>query len=127
MLARLAALPFLITAQLVAQQSVVTPLLSKDLPECPGKEAVVLTVDLPPGSSGTVHRHNAHVFVYVVQGSIVMQVKGGQPVTLGVGQTFYENPDDIHTVGRNASKTRPAKFVVFFVKNKGVPPVLPAQ
>ena len=87
----------------------------------------MVTVDLPPGEVGSIHRHDAHVFVYVLRGSIVMQVKGGRPVTLGPGQTFYEDPHDIHTVGRNASATKPAKFLAFFVKNKGEPLVLPVK
>lgn len=87
----------------------------------------MLTVEYPPGGSDPVHRHDADVFVYVLKGSIVMQVKGGPEVTLHLGQTFYEGPDDIHTIGRNASKTEPAKFLVFFVKAKGAPPVIPVQ
>jgi len=105
----------------------VTPLLSKDLKEFPGKEGVMITVEYPPGSVDPVHRHNAHAFVYVLEGSIVMQVKGGKEVTLKPGDTFYEGPDDIHTVGRNASKTEPAKFVVFFVKDKGAPVLVPEK
>src|SRR5215813_12966151 len=112
-------LAFLTAATLIAQDAQVSPLLSKDLPECPGKEATMITVVYPPGASDPVHRHNAHAFVYVLEGSIVMQVKSGKDVTLTPGQTFYEGPNDIHTVGRNASKTQPAKFVVFLVKDKG--------
>jgi quercetin dioxygenase-like cupin family protein len=118
---------FLIAGSLFAQDAQVTPLLSKDLPECPGKEAMMITVVYPPGASDPIHRHNAHAFVYVLEGSIVMQVKGGKEVTLTPGQTFYEGPDDIHTVGRNASKTKPAKFVVFFVKDKGAPVLIPVK
>ncbi len=110
-----------------APEAKVTPLLSKDLKECPGKEAVMITVEYPPGSVDPVHRHNAHAFLYVLEGSVVMQVKGGKEVTLKPGDTFYEGPDDIHTVGRNASKTEPAKFVVFFVKDKGAPLLIPAE
>jgi quercetin dioxygenase-like cupin family protein len=99
----------------------VTSLMSKDLKEFAGKEGLMITVDYPPGSSDPIHRHNAHAFVYVLEGSIVMQLKGGKEVTLTPGQTFYEGPDDVHVVGRNASKTKPAKFVVFFVKDKGAP------
>jgi quercetin dioxygenase-like cupin family protein len=105
----------------------VTRLLSKDLKEFPGKEGLLITVEYPPGSVDPVHRHNAHGFIYVLEGSIVMQVKGGKEVTLKSGETFYEGPDDIHTVGRNASKTEPAKFVVFFVKDKGAPILVPEK
>jgi len=97
------------------------------LADLPGKEALMLKVEYPPGSVEHVHRHNAHAFVYVLEGSIVMQVKGGPEVTLTPGQTFYEGPNDVHTVGRNASATRPAKFVVVLAKNTGAAPVLPAE
>jgi quercetin dioxygenase-like cupin family protein len=109
-----------------APQARVTSLTSKDLPELPGKEALMIFVEYPPGSVDPIHRHNAHAFVYVLEGSIIMQVKGGKEVTLMPGQTFYEGPDDVHVVGRNASSTKPAKFVVFFVKNKGAPVLVPA-
>src|SRR3954465_3211172 len=99
----------------------VTPLFSKDLKDYPGKEGQVITVEYPPGAVDPVHRHNAHGFVYVLEGSIVMQLKGGKEVTLKPGETFYEGPDDVHTVGRNASKTEPAKFVVVLLKDKGAP------
>jgi quercetin dioxygenase-like cupin family protein len=105
----------------------VTPLLAKDLTGIPGKEGTMVTVEYAPGASSAEHRHNAHTFVYVLEGSVVMQVKGGKEVTLGPGQTFYESPDDIHTVSRNASSTQPAKFLVFFVKDKGAPPTVPAK
>lgn len=105
----------------------VAPLFSKDLTDIPGKEALMLTVVYPPGSVEHAHRHDAHAFVYVLEGSIVMQVKGGLEVTLTPGQTFYEGPSDVHVVGRNASATVPAKFVVVLVKNKGVAPVLPIE
>ena len=125
---------FLLPATVMAQQptsqaphAAVTPLTSKDLPDIPGKEALMITVEYPPGSVDPVHRHNAHAFIYVLEGSIIMQVKGGKEVTLTPGQTFYEGPDDVHVVGRNASSTKPAKFVVFFVKNKGAPVLVPAQ
>ena len=121
-----AALLFLTTSALIAQDAQVTPLMSKDLADLPGKEGVMITVVYPPGASDPVHRHNAHTFVYVLEGSIIMQVKGGKEVTLKPGQTFYEGPDDIHTVGRNASKTKPAKFVVLLVKDKGAPVLIPA-
>jgi quercetin dioxygenase-like cupin family protein len=112
---------------LVAQEAKVTPLMSKDLTECPGKEGVMITVEYPPGHSDEIHRHNAYAFVYVLEGSVVMQVRGGKEVTLTPGQTFYEGPDDVHVVGRNASKTKPAKFVAFFVKDKGAPITVAAK
>jgi quercetin dioxygenase-like cupin family protein len=108
-----------------SKEAKVTPLMSKDLPEFPGKEGVMLVIEYPPGSMDPVHRHNAHGFIYVLEGSIVMQVKGGKEVTLTPGQTFYEGPSDVHVVGRNASQTKPAKFVVFFVKDKGAPILVP--
>jgi quercetin dioxygenase-like cupin family protein len=117
----------LISTTLVAQEAKVAPLMSKDLTECPGKESVMITVEYPAGHSDEIHRHNAYVFVYVLEGSLVMQVRGGKEVTLAPGQTFYEGPDDIHLVGRNASKTKPAKFVAFFVKTKGAPILVPAK
>ena len=120
-------LAFLFTGTLMAQQAKVAPLLSKDLPEFPGKEALMITVEYPPGSSDPVHRHYAHAFIYVLEGSIVMQVKGGKEVTLTPGQTFYESPADIHTVGRNASRTKPAKFLVFLIKNKNAPVLVPVK
>ena len=125
---------FLMTGTLMAQHPAasgqaphasVTSLTSKDLPESPGKEALMIIVDYPPGAVDPIHRHNAHAFVYVLEGSIVMQVKGGKEVTLTPGQTFYEGPDDVHVVGRNVSGTKPAKFVVFFVKDKGAPVLVP--
>jgi quercetin dioxygenase-like cupin family protein len=121
------ALACLMSSTLVAQEAKVTELLSKDLTNLPGKEGLMITVEYPPGSSDPIHRHNAHAFVYVLEGSIVMQVKGGKEVTLTPGQTFYEGPNDVHVVGRNASKTKPAKFVVFLVKDKGAPVVIPAN
>jgi len=121
------ALLFFMTGAVMAQEAKVTELLSKDLTEFPGKEGLMITVEYPPGSSDPVHRHYAHAFVYVLEGSIVMQVKGGKEVTLTPGQTFYEGPNDIHVVGRNASTTKPAKFVVFLVKDKGAPVLVPVQ
>jgi quercetin dioxygenase-like cupin family protein len=117
----------LISTTLVAQEAKVAPLMSKDLTECPGKETVMITVEYPPGHSDEIHRHNAYAFVYVLEGSVMMQVRGGKEVTLTPGQTFYEGPDDIHIVGRNVSKTKAAKFVAFFVKNKGAPITVPAK
>ena len=124
----------LLTGTLLAQQPTGTPrapeakvtsLMSKDLTELPGKEVLMITVEYPPGSIDPIHRHNAHAFVYVLEGSIVMQVKGGKEVTLTPGQTFYEGPDDVHLVGRNASSTKPAKFVVLLIKDKSAPVLVP--
>ena len=109
------------------KEAKVTQLVSKDLPEVPGKEGLMITVEYPPGGSDPIHRHNAHAFVYVLEGSIVMQVRGGKEVTLTPGQTFYEGPSDVHVVGRNASQTKPAKFVVFLVKDKGAPVLVPGE
>jgi quercetin dioxygenase-like cupin family protein len=110
-----------------AAEAVVNPIITKELPDFPGKEVLVLTVVYPPGSMDPVHRHNAHGFIYVLEGSIVMQVRGGKEVTLTPGQTFYEGPSDIHVVGRNASSTESAKFLVFFLKDKGAPVLVPAK
>ena len=118
---------FLVAGTLAAQEAEVTPLMSKDLADFPGKEAEMITVVYPPGSKDPIHRHNAHAFVYVLEGSIVMQVKGGKEVTLTPGQSYYEGPADLHTVGRNASKTDPAKFVVFLIKDKGAPVLIPVK
>jgi quercetin dioxygenase-like cupin family protein len=112
---------------LASPEAVVTPLVAKDLPEFKGKEGVMILVEYPPGASDPIHRHDAHVFVYVLEGSIVMQVRGAPEVTLTPGQTFYEGPNDVHVVGRNASNTQPAKFIVFFVKNKGAPILKPVN
>ncbi len=121
------ALACLMPGTLVAQEAKVTPLLSKDLTNLPGKEGLMITVEYPPGSSDPIHRHNAHAFIYVLEGSVVMQVKGGKEVTLTPGQTFYEGPDDVHVVGRNASKTQPAKMLVILVKDKGAPILVPVK
>jgi quercetin dioxygenase-like cupin family protein len=118
---------FLIGGALMAQDAQVTPLMSKDLADFPGKEVLMITVVYPPGASDPIHRHNAHAFVYMLEGSVVMQVKGGKGVTLTPGQTFYEGPNDIHVVGRNASTTKPAKFLVFLVKNKNAPVLVPVK
>jgi quercetin dioxygenase-like cupin family protein len=109
------------------REAKVTPLFSKDLTDFPNKEGLMITVEYPPGASDPIHRHNAHAFVYVLEGSIVMQVRGGKEVTLTPGQTFYEGPSDVHVVGRNVSQTKPAKFVVFLVKDKGAPVFVPAN
>src|SRR5215470_7235206 len=121
------ALAFLTTRVLVAHEPKVTEVFSKELTDIPGKEGLMLTVEYPPGGSDPIHRHNAHAFLYVLEGSIVMQVRGGKETTLTAGQTFYEGPDDVHVVGRNASQTKPAKFVVVLVKDKGAPAVVPAN
>jgi quercetin dioxygenase-like cupin family protein len=110
-----------------AGEAKVTPLLTQDLKEAPGQEATMLTVEYGPGESSPEHRHNAHVFVYVLEGELTMQVKGQKAVTLGPGQTFYESPDDVHAVSRNASATKPVRFLVFFVKKKGAPTTVPAN
>ena len=112
---------------LVAQDGTQEVLLSKDLAGVPGKELLMLTVEYPPGGSDTAHRHHAQTLVYVLEGSIVMQVRGEGTMTLVPGQTFYEAPDDVHVVSRNASHTAPAKFLVFFVKDKGAPILVPAK
>jgi quercetin dioxygenase-like cupin family protein len=117
----------LITGTLMAQEAKVTSLMSKDLKDFPGKEGLMIAVEYPPGATDPIHRHNAHAFVYVLEGSIVMQLKGGKEVTLTPGQTFYEGPDDVHIVGRSADKTKPAKFVVFLIKEKGAPVLVPVK
>jgi quercetin dioxygenase-like cupin family protein len=111
----------------MAQEPKITSLMSKELAENPGKEVLMITVEYPPGSVDPVHRHNAQAFVYVLEGSIVMQVRGGKEVTLTPGQTFYEGPDDVHVVGRNASLTKPAKFLVVLIKDKGAPVLVPVE
>jgi quercetin dioxygenase-like cupin family protein len=111
----------------LAQEPKVTSLMSKDLPESPGREVLMITVEHAPGGSSAIHRHDAHAFVYVLEGSVVMQLKGGQQVTLTPGQSFYEGPNDVHLVDRNASSSRPAKFLVVLIKNKGAPALVPAQ
>jgi quercetin dioxygenase-like cupin family protein len=105
----------------------ITPVLGQDLADLPGKEGLMLTVEFPPGHVSDVHRHDAHVFVYVLEGEIEMQVAGGELKRLKRGDAFYENPQDVHSVARNASKKKRAKFLVTLVKNKGVAPVLPVQ
>ena len=117
----------LMTGTAMAQQPKVAALMSKDLPESPGREVLMITVEHAPGGSSAIHRHNAHAFVYVLEGSVAMQLKGGQQVTLTPGQTFYEGPDDVHVVDRNASGTQPAKFLVLMIKDKGAPAVVPVE
>jgi quercetin dioxygenase-like cupin family protein len=123
----LACLSFTADPALASPEAVVTPLFAKDLPEFQGREGVMILVEYPPGASDPIHRHNAHAFVYVLEGSVIMQVKGGAPVTLHPGESFYEAPNDIHLVARNASKTEPAKFLVVFVKDKGAQIVIPVE
>jgi quercetin dioxygenase-like cupin family protein len=117
----------LIAGTLMAQEVKVTSLMSKIMTDVSGKEGLMITVEYPPGGSDPIHRHNAHAFLYVLEGSVVMQVKGGKQVTLTPGQTFYEDSNDVHIVGRNASKTQPAKFLVFLVKDKGAPVLVPVK
>ena len=129
---RMVVLAFLITSTLLIPSALmadetITPLMSKDLAGLPAKEVLMYTVDFPAGFSSPVHRHNAQVSVYVLKGSVVMQVRGGQGVTLTPGQSFYENPNDIHVVSRNASSTKTAKFLVFLIHKKGAPLVIPAK
>ena len=124
----LGALLLSFTASVAAQEPAkVTTLMSRDLTDIPGKEGTMLIVEYAPGGAGPIHRHDAHAFVFVLEGSVVMQVKGAEPVTLHPGQTFYEGPNDVHLVGRNASKTEPAKFLVVFVKNKGALILTPVE
>ena len=105
----------------------ITTLMTKDLAGSPGEQVLMYTVDFPPGFSSPIHRHNAQVSVYVLEGSVTMQVRGGEELTLGPGQTFYEDPSDIHVVSRNASNTESAKFLVFLINKKGAPLVIPAE
>ena len=121
------ALLCLMTGTAMAQEAKVTSLMSKDLPEHPGKEMLMITVEHAPGGSSPSHRHNAHAMVYVLEGSVVMQVKGGKQVTLTPGQSFYEGPDEVHVVDRNASRTKPVKFLVVLIKDKGAPALVPAE
>jgi len=117
----------LMCGTVMAQEPKVTPVMSKDLPDVAGKEVLMITVEYPPGGKDPIHRHNAHGFIYVLEGTIVMQVKGGKEVTLTPGQTWYEGPEDVHVVGRNASTTKPAKFLVFLLKEKGAPALVPSN
>src|SRR5215813_14253390 len=117
----------LMSGTAMAQEPKVTTLFSKDLAENPGKEVLMISVEHAPGGTNAIHRHNAHAFVYVLEGSVVMQLKGGPQVTLTPGQTFYEGLDDIHLVDRNASSTNPAKFLVLLIKDKGAPAVIPVK
>jgi quercetin dioxygenase-like cupin family protein len=121
------AVPFGAAFAQTAPQPIVAPLMQKDLADMPGREMLMLSVEYPPGAVEHIHRHDAYAFVYVLEGTIVEGVRGGKEVTLTPGQTFYEGPNDVHTIGRNASTTKPAKFVVVLVKKKGVDAVLPAK
>ena len=116
-----------LTGPAMAQGPTVTSLMTKALTDDPGKEFLMITVEYPPGGTDPVHRHDAQAFVYVLEGTVVMQVRGGKEVTLTPGQTFYEGPDDVHVVGRNASKNKPAKFLAVFVKKKGAPVLIPER
>jgi quercetin dioxygenase-like cupin family protein len=127
MMKRILLMLFFACSPLIAQDAQVSSLVLKALPDVPGKDVQVLTVVYPPGAHDPVHRHYADAFVYVLEGSIVMAVNGDKPVTLTAGQTFYEGPSDIHTIGRNASSTAPAKFVVFLLKNKNAPVLVPVK
>ena len=122
-----AALPLGGALAQTAPQPIVVPVMQKDLADIPGREMLMLNVEYPPGAVEHVHRHDASAFVYVLEGTIVEGVRGGKEVTLTPGQAFYEGPNDVHTVGRNASTTKPAKFVVVLVKKRGVDAVLPAE
>ena len=115
------------TARASEPGPVVVPLMLKELADLPGKEMLMITVNYPPGAVEHIHRHNGHAFVYVLEGTIIEGVRGGKEVTLTPGETFYEGPNDVHTVGRNASTTKPAKFIVVLLKEKGVGAVLPAE
>jgi quercetin dioxygenase-like cupin family protein len=117
----------LMSGTAMAQEPKVTPLMSEALQNNPNREVLMITVEHAPGGSSAIHRHNAQAFVYVLEGSVVMQLKGGKQVTLTPGQTFYEGPDDVHLVDRNASSTSPAKFLVFLIKDKGAPALVPAE
>jgi quercetin dioxygenase-like cupin family protein len=116
----------LLLAAVPVEAADVKDLFAVDLADYPGKEARMLEVSYPPGARDMVHRHNAHALVYVLEGEIVMQLKGKPAVTLKAGQTFYEGPEDVHVVGRNASATQPARFVVVLLKAKGAPVLTPA-
>ena len=105
----------------------VTPLLTKPLAGIDGKEGLMVVVEYPPGVASAAHRHNANTFVYVLEGTVVMQVAGGQEMMLTAGQTFYESPSDVHTVSRNASDSKAAKILVLLVKDVGAPVTLPAN
>ena len=121
------ALPVTVTAQTAAPQSSRKTLMAKDLPDFPGKEAMVYIVEYPPGTNNPPHRHNGHVFLHVLEGQLNAQVKGGEPVVLNPGSTYYESPADIHVVSRNASATAPAKAIIFIIHDKGAPLSTPVK
>ena len=105
----------------------VTSLMTKPLSDFPGKEVLMITVDYPPGGSDPIHKHDAHGFIHVLEGSMVMGAEGGKPVTLTPGETFYEGPADIHTIGHKASQTQPAKFLVLLLRNENAPALVPVE
>jgi quercetin dioxygenase-like cupin family protein len=115
------------STQQTPPMAIVKELMTKQLPDYPGKEALMIEVEYPPGGADPVHRHDAHGFIYVLEGTIVMGVRGSEPVTLTAGQTFYEGPNDVHTIGHNASTTKPARFIVLLLKNTGAPVLTPVQ
>ena len=123
----LACVSCLVSVPLIAQEPKVTPVMTKELSDIPGKELVVITVEYAPGGADIVHRHNADATVYVLEGSVIEQVKGGKPDTLTAGETFFEGPDDIHIVGKNASDTKPARILAILVKKKGAPALVPVK
>jgi quercetin dioxygenase-like cupin family protein len=125
-LAFLAASTLTMTSPLTAQETI-TSIMSHTLAEASDSEVLMYTVDFPPGFSSPIHRHDAQVSVYVLEGNVVMQVKGGRELTLGPGQSFYEDPSDIHVVSRNASSSEPAKFLVFLIHKKDSPLVIPVK
>lgn len=131
-LKRMLVLALLITGMLVltnplSAQETITPIMTHALAADSGKEVLMYTVDFPAGFSSPIHRHNAQVSVYVLEGTVVMQVKGGKELTLGPGQSFYEDPKDIHVISRNASNSKPAKFLVFLIHKKDAPLVIPVK
>jgi quercetin dioxygenase-like cupin family protein len=117
----------LMLAAVPTKAAEVKELFAIDLPDYPGKEGRMIEVSYPPGAQDVVHRHDADAFVYVLEGQIIMQLKGKPAVTLKAGQTFYEGPTDVHVVGRNASNTEPARFVVVLLKGKGAPLFTPVK
>ena len=117
----------LMTGTVLAQEPKVTSLMSKELKDIPGKEVLMIMVEYPPGGADPIHRHNAYGFIYVLEGTVIMQVEGGKSVTLTAGETFYEGPKDVHVIGRNASSTKPAKFLVFLLKEAGAPALIPVK
>lgn len=114
-------------SETAAPLPIATPVMTQPLPEFPGKEVMLLSIEFPPGAVDPVHRHDAEAFVYVLEGSIVMGVAGGEEVVLGPGDTFRERPEDLHTVGRNASAKESARFLAFLIKDTGKPAVIPAN